>query len=537
MSTAQNEARPPGGGLASSTDSVGVLSLLVKYFGLALLNAMGLLFAYAFLHDDNPGLALVFAVITIGFDIIFFVPSLYPLRWMSPGLALITLLAIYPIAYTVITAFTNYGDGHRLTKGQVVELVEQRRYVSDDARVYDWAIYQNESGAYALWLSRVTADGVVEAAFARVDEDIEDIEDPDEAPPESYEDYVLLDRAARTQALGAIQNIVFGRDEDTAGIKNRTQAARPLGQRYVYDAVADTFTDMQTGVVYVADNTDGVWTANTSGADPLQPGFRVYVGFRNFTKLYEDRTLLEPLLKVFAWTVAFAFLSVLMTFVVGLLMALIMDNPIIPYRKFWRSLLFIPYAIPGVISILVWQGMLNENLGLITKFIENTFNYHVPWFTNAWAAKSAILLVNLWLGYPYMMLICSGALQAIPSEVYEAAAVDGAVGWRTFRSITLPLLLVTVGPLLIASFIFNFNNYLLIEALTRGNPPMADTMTPVGHTDILINYTYNLAFGSDRGADYGYASAIAIIIFLIVAAIAIFQYRLTKNWEEVGENV
>ena len=125
----------------------------------------------------------------------------------------------------------------------------------------------------------------------------------------------------------------------------------------------------------------------------------------------------------------------------------------------------------------------------------------------------------------------------VSKEVYEAAAVDGAKGLQVFRNITLPLLLVTVGPLLIASFIFNFNNYLIIEALTEGDPPIPGTSTPVGYTDILINYTYNLAFGSERGADYGYASAISIIIFLIVATIALFQYRFTKAWEEVGENV
>jgi ABC-type sugar transport system permease subunit len=409
--------------------------------------------------------------------------------------------------------------------------------VPEDSLIYGWTLYRNEAGDYALWLSRETEDGAKEVIFAQPGEELETVEDAPDDPPEFYKDFIQLDRAARAQALGSIQNLVFGKGDDTAGIKNRNEVARPLHQRYVFDGVTDTFTDKQTGVVYAANNKDGEWVAPDPAADPLQPGFRVYVGFRNFTQLYEDRTLLEPLALVFAWTVGFAFFSVVLTFVVGLTMAIIMDNPIVPYRKLWRSLLFLPYAIPGVISILVWRGLLNENLGIVTNFIENVFGYHVPWFTNAWGAKAALLLVNLWLGYPYMMLICSGALKAIPSDIYEAAAVDGAKGFQVFRNVTLPLLLVTVGPLLIASFIFNFNNFLIIEALTEGDPPMAGTSTPVGHSDILINYTYNLAFGSDRGADYGYASAIAIVIFLIVAAIALFQYRFTKAWEEVGENV
>jgi len=121
--------------------------------------------------------------------------------------------------------------------------------------------------------------------------------------------------------------------------------------------------------------------------------------------------------------------------------------------------------------------------------------------------------------------------------VYEAAAVDGANPQQRFWRITLPLLLVTLGPLLIGSFVFNFNNYILIAALTAGNPPIPGSPVPAGYTDILISYTYRLAFGNNAGADYGYASAITIVIFLLVAVATIIQYRYTRTWEQVGENV
>jgi ABC-type sugar transport system permease subunit len=228
---------------------------------------------------------------------------------------------------------------------------------------------------------------------------------------------------------------------------------------------------------------------------------------------------------------------VLTTFTAGLFMAMILNDPGIPGRKIIRSLLIIPYALPGVIGVLVWRGMLNENFGIINNFIADQAGVRIPWFSNPTWAKAAIILVNLWLGYPYMMLICSGALQSIPSEIYEAAAVDGARPWQRFSRITLPLLLITVGPLLIASFVFNFNNYLLIELLTRGDPPIPGSPVPAGYTDILISYTYGIAFGSNRGADYGYAAAITIVIFLIVASITLIQYRFTKQLEEISENV
>jgi len=269
----------------------------------------------------------------------------------------------------------------------------------------------------------------------------------------------------------------------------------------------------------------------------LTPGYRVNIGLDNFARLFEDERYYSPLLDVFVWTVAFALLSVLTTFVVGLFMAIVLNDDTIPGKKIVRSLLIIPYAVPGVIGILVWQGMLNENLGIITNAVADVFGLRLTWFTDPTLAKIAIIIVNLWLGYPYMMLVCSGALSAIPSDVYEAAAVDGARPMQRFWNITLPLLLVTVGPLLIASFTFNFNNYLMIELLTAGDPPIPGTPTDVGYTDILISYTYNLAFGTSRGADYGYASAITLVIFVLVAIVTLFQFRFTRQWEEVGENV
>jgi ABC-type sugar transport system permease subunit len=135
------------------------------------------------------------------------------------------------------------------------------------------------------------------------------------------------------------------------------------------------------------------------------------------------------------------------------------------------------------------------------------------------------------------MLICSGALQSIPKDIYGAAEVDGANMWQQFWRITLPLLLVAVGPLLVASFIFNFNNFNVIFLFIEGGPPIAGAATNAGHTDILISYVYNLAFAGGRGAQYGFAAAITMIIFIFVAVMTLLQFRYTQMWEGVGENV
>jgi ABC-type sugar transport system permease subunit len=139
-----------------------------------------------------------------------------------------------------------------------------------------------------------------------------------------------------------------------------------------------------------------------------------------------------------------------------------------------------------------------------------------------------------------MLLICLGALQSISAELFEAASIDGAGGVKRFRFITLPLLLVALGPLLIGSFAFNFNNFTLIDLVTQGGPPISGTSQPAGATDILISYTFRLAFTGGqggRGVDYGFAAALSVFIFLITAGITAINFRLTRQLEQVSESL
>ncbi|MBN1284411.1 MAG: maltose ABC transporter permease MalF [Anaerolineae bacterium] len=517
---------------------------MLKYAALFIGDAIALLLIYTLLHDDNLLLAAILGVIAVMLNVVVLVPRLYPIKWMSPGLALVTLLVIYPIIYTVITAFTNYSDGHLLTKEQMIDLVEKQVFLPETGKIFSATVFQSGS-EYALWL--VSEDGT-ETFFARPDQPFETVQ-PDPASedgiPAEFEGYQRLDPKELVKIGQALQNMSFGEEAEAVRITQisprRGTLAKQVQPRYIHDPETNTVFDQQAGVIYYANDEIGCFVpegVQACGLDTgsLIPGYRVTIGFDNFKRIVTDPGFRGPLVNIFLWTVLFAFMSVFTTFAMGLFMALILNDPIVPGRKIIRSLLIIPYSIPGVIGILIWRGLLNQNLGIISVTLQS-MNIDLLRLTDPWGAKVAIIVVNLWLGYPYMMLVCSGALQAIPSDVYEAAAVDGAGQWNRFWQITLPLLLVTVGPLLIASFTFNFNNYLMIEALTEGNPAMPDTPTPAGYSDILISYTYELAFGSDRGADYGYASAITLLIFLVTAGITLFQYRFTKTWEEVGENV
>ena len=262
----------------------------------------------------------------------------------------------------------------------------------------------------------------------------------------------------------------------------------------------------------------------------LTPGWRVGVGFENFTKMFADERLSAPFFQILVWTFAFALLSVLTTFALGLFLAIVFNDPRMRGRKIYRSLLILPYAFPAFLSALVWRGMLNTRFGFINEVLLGGAD--IPWLTNEWLAKLSILGVNLWLGFPYMFLVCTGALQSIPGDITESARMDGAGRFRVFRSITLPLLMISVAPLLIASFAFNFNNFTLIYMLTGGGPNFSGTPYVIGHTDLLISMVYSVAFESGL-KQYGLASALSILIFLIVGTISYIGFRRTRSLEEL----
>lgn len=266
-----------------------------------------------------------------------------------------------------------------------------------------------------------------------------------------------------------------------------------------------------------------------SDGTELEPGWRIWVGFENFSSVVTNERIRGPFFRVLIWTFVYAILSVLTTFLLGLMLAATLNSPRIRGQRALRSLLIIPYAIPGFLSILIWGGLLNDDFGIINRALGTS----IPWLFDAEWAKVSTLLVNLWLGFPYMFLITTGALQSIPSELAEAAQVDGATPRQAFTKIKLPLLLVTVAPLLIGSFAYNFNNFGGIYLLTGGGPAMNDSDV-AGATDILISYTYKLAFASGKGAQYGLATAVSIFIFFIVASVSAISFRRTRALENLN---
>jgi len=520
----------------SSSPEDSPLSKMTRVILIALFDIGAFWFIQNALSKGFGQLVIVISVITVMLNLIFLIPQAYPFRWMAIGLSFLILFTIYPMIFTIYVAFTNYGDGHLLTKEQALPLIEKETYLPETGKSYSWTAFKSASDEYVLWL--INPDGETflakpNAAIIPAKPGDPGIGEADsKGIPTSIEGYQRLNPlvAATNKEL---TNIKYGLEGEKAVQVRSPSEAAELEVRYKYDAATDTVIDQSNGNVYL--NVDGTFT--TKDGKTIKPGFRTEIGFKNFADFATSPALRGPLVQIMTWNFIFPAVTVLSSFALGLAVAIMFNDKDFPLKKLIRSLLLIPYTIPGLISIIMWRGMLNSEFGVINHVLEDLFNWAPRWTTEPFWAKVAILLVNLWLAYPYFMLVSSGALQSIPSDIYEAAKIDGASSWQTFRRITLPLLLVAVGPLLIASFVFNFNNFNLIYLFIQGGPPIVGATTQAGHTDILISYVYKLAFESGgRGVQYGLASAISIVVFFIVGTITLLQYRFTNMWEEVSEN-
>ncbi|MBZ0308884.1 MAG: ABC transporter permease subunit, partial [Anaerolineae bacterium] len=318
----------------------------------------------------------------------------------------------------------------------------------------------------------------------------------------------------------------FGEAPDTVRISSLREAAslRPL---YKYDADQDAIIDQQTGNIYKP--IEGTFTAESG--DVLSPGYIVYVGTRHYEDFLGNRRFREPLFNMLVWNVTFAFASVFLSFMVGLTVTLMFED--LPGKRLIRALLIIPCPIPVLVSILMWRSMLNPDLGFVAPILESIFGSSPAWFQDATWTRFAVVMVNVWLSYPYFYVISAGAIRSIPGEIYDAAVVDGAGPWNKLYRVTLPLLLRILMPLLIASFTFNFNNFNVIYIFNFGNPPRPNTIVPMGYTDILISFVYRLAFITSNVTDYGLAAAITVLLFIIISLMVLGQIRFTNIFKEV----
>jgi maltose/maltodextrin transport system permease protein len=502
---------------ASQLGIAGLLGLLLLWFAFSLFTAGQPLVAVGVLAFGAAALYVYGTAQTVAW------------KYLFPGVAGMLVFVAFPLLYTVQIGFTNYSSNNLLDFERAkAYLLDQA--VADETQALNYSLHTD--GA-ALRLKLTPQEGTPGDVLV--------------SPPLTLPvtDPVPM-QAINTTALGdalPLRDLLNYRDglialqlklpDSSGGKVIRYAGLRQFGPiEGLWKNNADgSITRSIDNVTYTPNGATGFF--ETAQGDRLQPGFKVNIGFANYSRMLFDADFRGPFVSIFIWTVIFAGLTVVFSTALGMSLAVLLEWPQLKYRALYRTLLFLPYAVPGFISILVFKGLFNQNFGEINGILNSLFGIRPAWFAEPALAKTMILIVNTWLGYPYIMILCSGLIKAIPADLYEASAIAGAKPLTNFFKITVPLIAKPLTPLLISAFAFNFNNFVLISLLTDGRPDYLNTKLPAGTTDILVSYTYRIAF-TDSGQNFGLAAAISTLIFAMVAIMALVQLKITQKKETRG---
>lgn len=445
-------------------------------------------------------------------------------RYLFPGVAAMLIFVAFPLVYTIQIGFTNYSASNLLSEAR------SRAYLLEQADVNEFRAFASSVHAvgseYRLVLTGPGEAGAGERYMSTVFKD---------AAPSMP---LNMQPLPADQVLGEALNLrqVIALRDTLMALKlampdGTTLQYAGLREFAVFEPLWQAQADgglkrVADGALYHANHDTGFF--EDAQGQRLQPGFKVNVGLANYTRMFGDADMRGPFFSIFIWTVLFAGLTVLFSTVIGMTLAVVLNWEALKYRTLYRTLLFLPYAVPGFISILVFKGLFNQNFGEINAILDAVLGVRPNWFADPLLAKAMILIVNTWLGYPYIMVLCTGLIKSIPSDLYEASAIAGAKPLTNFFRITAPLIVKPLTPLLISAFAFNFNNFVLISLLTDGRPDILNTKLPAGTTDILVSYTYRIAF-TDAGANFGLAAAISTVIFFLVAILSLLNLKMTQS--------
>ena len=501
--------------------------LLGKILLLAIVAAIAVAGAIPLVANQEWFWLTVLVLVTLAIFAVYLQPWHIPLKYIIPGTIFLVAFQVVPVVSTFGVSFTNFGDGHRGSKDDAITAIEGSSVKQVPGSAEYVLTIATEGDVATGNLIFLLYDPTTKAVQQGTEEGLTPCTDCTVSATgkvKSAGDLTLLNLGQAASRTADVQAFSVPTDAGAIKASGVSKAYEGIATAS-YDPACDCITDA-AGTVYTADNSRGSFV-NAAGV-ALPQGWQVNVGLSNYTRAFTDSSVSGPFLGILGWNFAFAILTVVTTFTAGLLVAIALNSPRLRALRFYRLLIVLPYAMPSFAMLLVWRDMFNTDFGLINNLTGQTIN----WFGNVWTARFAVLLVQFWLGYPYMFLVCLGARQSIPADMTEAAAVDGARPYQAFRAVVFPLLLVSVAPLLIASFAFNFNNFNVIQLTTAGAPFPPDNVK-AGGTDLLVSYTYRLAF-TEGGAQYGFAAAISVLIFVIVAVFSIIGFRRTAALEEIN---
>lgn len=256
-----------------------------------------------------------------------------------------------------------------------------------------------------------------------------------------------------------------------------------------------------------------------------------WVGFENFKSLVTVPIWKTTFFSVLTWTIVWTLVATTLQIALALLLAIIVNHPLIKFKKLIRTILILPWAVPSFVTILIFAAIFNDDFGSINNDILQPLLGIAPaWLNDPFWAKIALILIQVWLGFPFVFALFTGVLQSISSDWYEAADMDGASSWQKFRNITFPHILFATAPLLIMQYAGNFNNFNLIYLFNKGGPPVSGQNA--GSTDILISWVYRLTFDMQN---YNMAATISLIIGVFIAIVAFIQFKKTSTFKDEGD--
>ncbi|MED9970552.1 MAG: sugar ABC transporter permease [Ruminococcus sp.] len=261
-----------------------------------------------------------------------------------------------------------------------------------------------------------------------------------------------------------------------------------------------------------------------------------WVGLQNFGQLFDvinSNKKATTFMGIAGWTLIWAIVATFSNYILGMVVALMINKKGIKLKSLWRTLFVITIAVPQFVSLLLMNQMLQEN-GAVNILLGHLFNggesMGIKFLTDdVWTARITVMVVNCWVGIPYTILSMSGILMNIPEDLYESARIDGASPVKTFTAITLPYMIFVTTPQLITQFVGNINNFNVIFLLSGGGPSTTEYFG-AGKTDILVTWLYNLSMGNEQ--DYGLASAIGILVFIICATLSLIVYNNSKSMKD-----
>ncbi len=254
-----------------------------------------------------------------------------------------------------------------------------------------------------------------------------------------------------------------------------------------------------------------------------------WVGLENFRNLFSFGTtgLGSTFLTVLGWTLIWAFFATFLTYFCGMGVAIMINRKGIKFKKLWRTILVMTIAVPQFVSLLYVYKMFAGD-GLVNSYLMKwgLISSAIPFWDNPLLAKIMIIVINLWIGIPYTMLITTGLLMNIPEDLYESARIDGATGFQMFKSITLPYMLFVTGPFLLTQFTGNLNNFNVIFLLTQGGPQSMKLSNNAGYTDLLVTWLYKMTIND---TNYRMAAVLGIMVFVVTAVISLIVYGMLPS--------